>query len=131
MMKLLKENKYITANEIKISLEKNNLNVSKNTIINILHELQISYKEPNNKPLLTQKQITNRIIWCNKHIDYNWDIVQFSDETSFWIGLSGKRWINIIDNNDCNYVIKHPLKINVWGQFLKHLTEKYFYLQKI
>ena len=33
------------------------VNVSKNTIINILHELQFSYKEPNNKPLLTQKQI--------------------------------------------------------------------------
>jgi transposase len=52
---MMKENKYFTSTEIKNELESKNIIVSKNTIINILHEIKFSYKNPIDKPLLTEK----------------------------------------------------------------------------
>ncbi len=69
--KIIKENKYYSSEEIKIELEKNKINISKNTVINILHELQYDYKKPIDKPLLTDKQINKRIEWANEFLNYN------------------------------------------------------------
>ena len=72
--------KNLTSHEIEIKLNTENIKISKNTIINILHEIKLKYKIPINKPLLTDKQKENRILWCNKYLNYNWDNVKFTDE---------------------------------------------------
>ena len=118
-------NKCLTADEIKIKLNEENIKVSKNTIINILNENNFKYKNPINKPLITDKQKENRILWCNKYLNYNWDNVKFTDETSIWIGFKGKRWVNI-EENDYEFKVKHPTKIHIWGYISKTFGRKIY-----
>jgi transposase len=110
----MKSNKYLTSTEIKEELLKKNINVSKNTIINVSHEINFEYKKPTDKPLLTEKQIVKRIEWCNKYLNFNWGNVKFTDEASIWIGFTGKRWVDS-ENDDFNLCVKHPFKVHIWG----------------
>ena len=110
----MKNNKYFTSTEIKEELSKKNIMVSKNTVINVLHEISFSYKIPIEKPLLTQKQILKRIEWANKYLNFNWDNVKFTDEASIWVGFTGKRWVDL-ENDDFNLCVKHPFKVHIWG----------------
>ena len=110
----MKNNKYSTSTEIKEELSKKNIMVSKNTVINVLHEISFSYKIPIEKPLLTQKQILKRIEWANKYLNFNWDNVKFTDEASIWVGFTGKRWVDL-ENDDFNLCVKHPFKVHNWG----------------
>lgn len=75
--------------------------------------MKYTFKSPVKKPLLTQKHIQKRLEWCNKYINFNWDNVKFTDESSVWINNKEKRWV--ADNNDCDYCVKYPLKIHIWG----------------
>lgn len=127
---LINKDKTISSIEIKKNLEDKNITISKNTVINVLHELNFIYKFPISKPLLTQKQISVRIEWCNKYKDYNWDNVIFTDEASIWIGFKGKRWVNL-NIDDYNYTVKHPTKIHIWGSISKNFERKIFIFTEI
>lgn len=127
----VKINKLITADDIKIKLELDiKINVSKNTIINILHEMNFLYKQPITKPALTKKQIESRLDWCNKYKDYNWDNVTFTDEASIWIGFKGKRWVNL-NEDDYNYTLKYPTKVHIWGSISKSFERKLYIFTEI
>ena len=102
---LVKNNKYITTENIKNELSKEIIKVSRQTIARKLQSLNFAYIEPKCKPLLTDKQILKRIEWCNKYINFNWDNVKFTDESSFWLEFKGKRWVNLNENvNDYDYI---------------------------
>lgn len=122
--------KNLTSYDIKIKLYEENIKISKNTIIRILTEINFKYKNPINKPLLTDKQKENRILWCNKYLNYNWDNVKFTDETSIWIGFKGKRWVNI-EENDYDFKVKHPTKVHVWGYISKTFGRKIYIFTEI
>jgi len=51
----LKENDLITAKNIKVNIENENIFVSTSTIINILHKNGFNYKLPKLKPLLNEE----------------------------------------------------------------------------
>jgi len=112
--KLMNLNKFYTSTEIKEELKQKNIEVSKNTIINVLHEINYSYKKPIDKPLLTENHIIKRYEWANNHLNFNWNNVKFTDESSIWIGFTGKRWVDL-ENDDFNLCVKHPYKIHIWG----------------
>lgn len=57
------------------------------TIANRLHETKYDYKQAINKPLLTHKHKEKRLEWANNKINYDWDNVVFSDETSYCLIL--------------------------------------------
>jgi hypothetical protein len=95
-------------------LEKDNIMISKQTISNVLHEMNYSFKKAITKPLLTEKQKSIRLEWGLNHQNYNWNNVIFSDETSIWLRFNNKRWIND-DEQDYDYVVKYPIKVHVWG----------------
>ena len=129
---LVKNNKYITTENIKNELSKENIKVSRQTIARKLQSLNFAYIEPKCKPLLTDKQILKRIEWCNKYINFNWDNVKFTDESSFWLEFKGKRWVNLNENvNDYDYRVKHPVKVNVWGLISKNFERKLFIFMEI
>lgn len=74
---------------------------------------------------MTEKQIKNRIGWCNKYSNFDWDNVKFSDEASFWLEFTGRRWVSI-DENDYDFKVKYPVKIHVWGVISKKFERRIF-----
>jgi hypothetical protein len=80
--------------------------------------MNYSYKCPIKKPLLSNKQIKMRLEWCDKYKNFNWDTVKFTDEASFWMGLSDKRWVNL-NEDDRDFVTKSKVKVHVWGSISK------------
>jgi transposase len=101
--------------------------VSIQTIANRLHELNYDYKQAINKPLLTQEHKEKRLEWANKKINYDWDNVVFSDETSIWLNFNDKRWISKDkDKTDYHRTIKYPIKLHVWGYISKQFGSDIF-----
>jgi len=93
--------------------------------------MNYEYKFPIEKPLLSEKQKINRINWCNEHKNYDWDNVIFSDEASIWLDFSGKRWVNM-NCNDVNYVVKHPIKVHIWGYIsINHGTKIHIFTENL
>ena len=116
ILKIFKNNKYVSSLDIVNELLlKFDITISKNTVINILHEINYKYKTPIKKPLLTNKHIENRLIWCSKYINFkSWNNVKFTDESTFLIDCNKNRWVNC-NNKDYDFSVKHPYKIHVWG----------------
>jgi len=123
--KLMKQNKFYTSGEIKIILSEKNINVSEDTIIRRLHEMNYSYKNPIKKPLMSINAINNRYLWATENQKTEWENVIFSDESSISIGFTGKRWV-FMDEDDFEYVVKHSIKIHVWGYISLVLGTKIF-----
>ena len=97
------------------------------TIANRLHELNYDYKQPINKPMMTQKHKEKRLEWANNKINYDWNNVVFSDETSIWLNFNDKRWISKnIDKTYYHRTVKHPIKLHVWGYISKKFGSDIF-----
>ena len=97
-----------------------------------------AYK-PRTIPLLTKKQIENRINWCKKQRNWSiqdWKRVIFSDESSFEIFHSKNRqndrvWADNIENVPTSPSVKFPTKVMVWGAIShRGLTELHFVPEK-
>jgi hypothetical protein len=102
-----KQNKYFTANDVSNELKNDDVDVSRRTVINTLHEMDGKFNFPQKKPLLTIVQIEARLKWCEKWKDYkNWKNVKFTDECTIFMQKKGKRWIlNYKNKYDSN--VKH------------------------
>jgi transposase len=111
----IKTNKLLTAPDIKENVEEKRIEISVRTVINRLNAYGFSYRKPKEKPLLTEKHKQKRLLWSIKHKYTDWNIVIFSDETSIWKGLRGrKRWVNM-NENDIEKTTKYPMKLHIWG----------------
>ncbi|RXN21029.1 transposase-like protein [Labeo rohita] len=78
------------------------------------------------KPLLSKKNIRDRLIFCKKYGEWtaeDWGKVIFSDEASFRLfGASGKRLVRRRKGERYHQfcvmaTVKHPETIHVWGCF--------------
>ncbi|RXN12061.1 transposase-like protein [Labeo rohita] len=78
------------------------------------------------KPLLSKKNIRDRLIFCKKYGEWtaeDWGKVIFSDEASFRLfGASGKRFVQRRKGERYHQTcvmptVKHPETIHVWGCF--------------
>jgi transposase len=128
---LLKNNKYYTSTDIYKFLCEKDLKISKNTIINILNEMNFNFKSPVSKPLLTTKHTEKRLEWCKKYLEFkDWKYVKFTDESSFWMGHNGKRWVNM-NENDIDTSVKHPFKVHVWGSISIHYKRELYIFTEI
>lgn len=128
---MFEDNKYFTSIDILKKLKDNNICVSKRTIINVLHEMDGQFKIPQNKPLLTDKHIEDRLKWCEMWKDYkNWKNVKFTDECTIFIQKEGERWIfkNI---NDYDMSVKHSYKINIWGSISVNFKREIYLFTEI
>jgi hypothetical protein len=117
---MLKTNNFLSSIDIKNKLDKQDVNISTTTVKKVLHELNYSYIYATQKLLISEKNIKKRLIWCEKYKDYDWDDVIFSDESTFYLNTTGKRWVNK-NNNDRDFVVKHSKKIHIWG----YISKKY------
>jgi transposase len=83
------------------------------------------------KPYLSQEHIRRRLQWCTEHVtwsDDQWRQVLFSDESPYVLRYSGSQRVwrrhnerYILKNTKA--VIKHDIKIMVWGCFSYHGLE--------
>lgn len=111
----IKNNKLMTAPDVKEEIEKKQINVSVKTVINRLNKYGFSYRKPKEKPFLSDEHKQNRLAWAIKHKYTNWSMIIFSDETSIWRGLGGrKRWVNM-NEKDIEKIVKYPMKVHIWG----------------
>lgn len=102
--------------KIKNELEKENINISKRTVVRRLNENGFKYKKPPGKPPLSDNHKQKRIKWAEDNLNRDWSLVIFSDEGTLIKGHNGKfRWVNANDLNDVNETVKYPLKINLWS----------------
>lgn len=132
--KIIKNDKYVTLDEIKNVLEEeNDIMVSKQTIANRLNEMKYEYKTPINKPPLTGAHIEARLEWAIEHSEFDFGNVIFSDETSIWLRFYDKRWVNCNkDINDYDHIPRHTMKLNVWGYIsLNHGSKIYIFTEKL
>ncbi len=113
----IKTNKLLTSTDINDNVKEkdNTINVSDRTIRNIFNNNEMHYKYPKSKPLLTNEHKAKRLQWAQDNKNTDWTKILFSDETSIWKRLCGrKRWVDeSIDDREP--IIKYPLKRHIWG----------------
>ena len=58
-----------------------------------------------------------RLAWAMENVDHDGPNVLFSKEASFWASVPIKRaWLDS-DKRFLQRIVKHPIKIHVWGCF--------------
>lgn len=110
MVRLVKQDPYISSNQIKIDL---NLNLSARTISRRLVDHGLLSRRPNKKPMLSTKQRLARLKLARKYSSWDvnkWKTVLFSDESKF----------NFIDS-DGMYHVRRPVGERLNPQYYKKL----------
>ena len=83
--RLIHQNPCLMIRQINSNINnKYNTNFSTKPIWNFLKK-KYRYGNPPKKPALKREDKINRLDWANQHIDDNWRITLFCDETPFWI----------------------------------------------
>ncbi len=134
----VKINPFITCREIKANNP--DLNVSLDTIRRrIIESGEFKSYWAANKPYLSQDHIRRRLEWCIEHVtwsDEQWKQVLFSDESPYVLRYSGSQRVwrrhnerYILKNTKA--VIKHDIKIMVWGCFSYHGVGRLYHIEGI
>ena len=116
---LYKRNPTLRLREDKTKLVKKGLRVSINTIRRRLAEAKVQCHPTRQKPLLLEVHMEKRLAWASENFDCDWPNVLFSDEASFWAWVPIKRAWSAVSERFLQRTVKHPIKIYVWGCFLK------------
>ena len=136
----VEKNPHITSWELKEKNPKLLGKVSDRTVRDYLHH-DLKYKRcvARKKPLLNEKQRSNRLIFCKKYIKWDleqWKTVLWSDEAQFDIteNRRGKvyrrRDSDPYDPKYCQATVKHPDSLMLWGAFCYHGTGSLLVLPK-
>lgn len=99
--------------------------VSRRTIRRRLFDSGLKSRRPAKKPLLSLKNIRDRIAFCRKYRNWSaddWENVLFSDESTFTQFYSFSRHVRrpVGKRNDpkyCTSAVKQCAKLMVWGAF--------------
>jgi transposase len=119
--KILKHDYFTTAAELKAKLEENNpgFEVHERTIQRQLETLGYVSILPKRVPLLTQRHKDIRLQWAREHLDYDWQKVVFSDETSIQMFRNTcLAWSK--GGRPVAPMVKHPFKVHVWAAVSVH-----------
>lgn len=89
--------------------------VCQKTIYNELHRLDWEKKRAIPTPPLTDVQKQRRFDWCRAHVDFDWENVFFTDESSVWLFPSFvKKWTKTNETAVFERP-KHCPKFHMWG----------------
>jgi transposase len=114
--KILKHDHFTTAAELKAKLEETHpgFEVHERTVRNELKNLGYVAVLPRRVPLLTRHHKEIRLQWAHDHLEYSWDKVVFSDETSLQMFRNTcLAWSK--GGDPVAPMVKHPFKVHVWG----------------
>lgn len=137
MIRLVKQNPFITSNKIKEEL---NLPVSTSTIRRKLIEKELPARSPRKVPLLTKVHLHKRKQFAQEHLNWEvtkWRNILWTDESKIVLfGTPGTRTFVRRQKNqefkpECTLkTIKHGgAKINIWGCFSYNGTGPIFWIK--
>lgn len=126
LLTLFENHEDMTLARAQAIMKRRNLDISKATICNRLHEAGFKATFPLSKPLLTSEHIRRRLEWCELMESIDWNKVIFSDETTFWLKPTKRRYWTRGSTRKVVRVVKHPQKIHVWGCFCSEGFGKLF-----
>lgn len=113
ILQLFEDNPTLPLREAKAKLAEKGINISINSIRQHLRAIITLYRSM--KPLLSEAQMQKRMAWATKNINRDWSKVIFSDEATFRVCVQIKRSAH--GTNIFQSIVKHPIKVNVWGCF--------------
>lgn len=117
IVKLAEKVEALTCSDIHSAIEKKGINVSSSTVRRRIIEAEGKYSAPISKPLLTDNHREKRLQWAKKHINFDWNKVVFTDESTFLLNQPVKKVWNFSRRKKIIRTVKHPLKVHVWGCF--------------
>lgn len=111
---VLNSNVIMTSDDIVNQLNTENINISKNTVINRLTEKSLIYGKTIKKPLLTNNHKQLRLMWAIENYNTDWTKIKFSDETIIRKYFNTKQWM-LKNTRKIEQTVSHPIKILLWG----------------
>ena len=98
------------------------IQVSHSSVASVRKKLGFKFLPPLHTFFLTETQKKNRVEFCQKHLNTNWDKTLFTDESCFWLGDDTRfLWRKRGERSpDVQYKTKkYPLKVMVYGGIAK------------
>lgn len=119
IVRLFEANPNLTLRQAQVKLRQKGIEVGTNTIRRRLREKSMLFRSTLKKPLLSEKHTSKRLAWAQENLDWNWDNVIFTDESSFWAWSPLSKAWSTKRERVLQRTVKHPVKVHVWGCFSK------------
>ena len=118
ILKLLNDSPFNTCKRIALKLKnKHGIGVDRTTISRFLVDKGFKWKGPQIVFRNNEKDQQNRLEFCLKNKDRNWEDVLITDEVSFYLWSPGKnRWVAAGDTYQRTKT-KYSNKVHAWGAF--------------
>ena len=113
-----------SATEIARSIKKR---VTSETVRTYIKESGLRYLKKKKVERLSEEHKARRVEYAKRMLGHDWDKVLFSDEKTFYLGVSSDYAWQDPENRVIEEKISHPRKINVWGAVGSHMKSKLYY----
>ena len=133
ILKLLNDSSFNTCKRIALKLKnKNGIEVDKTTISRFLVDKGFKWKGPQIVFRNNEQDQQNKLEFCLKNKDRNWEDVLITDEVSFYLWSPGKnRWVAAGDTYQRTKT-KYSNKVHEWGAFSsKGVIELQFFTENM
>ena len=117
MIERVSEEPEMTSELISTRMKRKGVQVSSRTVRRRFNEFGFSYSAPLLKPLLTETHQLKRFEWSRKYMQFDWNKVIFSDETTVHMDRPPSR---VWQRRGARFpfsTVKHPQKLHLWGCF--------------
>ena len=91
------------------------IDVSCDTIRNVLKNTKHRYGQNKKKPLLNNTQKNKRVELCKLNYFLNVYLIEFSDEMTIWKDKNSRKCWYKIGKQKVSHITRHSKKFNVWG----------------
>lgn len=106
--------------------------ISERTIRRTIHEAGLAYLLKKRIPKLTPANIRKRLAYAREMKDFEWDLVLWSDEKTFYLGTEETKAWQDPQNREERTVTRYPKKLNVWGAIGSYFkTPLYFFTDNL
>ena len=132
ILKLLNDSPFNTCKRIALKLKnKHGIEVDRTTISRFLVDKGFKWKGPQIVFRNNEQDMQNRLEFCLKNKDRNWEDVLITDEVSFYLWSPDKnRWVAAGDTYQRTKT-KYLNKVHAWGAFSSKGVLNFNFLQEI
>lgn len=117
ILKIVHKDPEVTSGQVSVGMKRRGVVISARTVRRRLTQGGLKYTPPMLKPLLSETQQKNRLLWSKSHMNMDWNQVVFTDETTVVLNKPPSRLWQRPGARVPVWTIKHPLKLHIWGCF--------------